>query len=122
LTASFGAPPAKFGVCETPDVLVIVTAIVAVAPVGTLPKTRFVGVTVKPAADAANGIRHAAHATTNAPAWVRSPRGRSSTRDDPNGKSRYDMDVSQVCDKYDAFNAFALRRSQTRIPEYHAEA
>ena len=46
MVGSFGAPPAKFGVCETPDVLVIVTAIVAVAPIGTLPKMRFVGATL----------------------------------------------------------------------------
>ena len=66
MVGSFGAPPAKFGVCETPDVLVIVTARVPTAPVGTLPKTRLVGVTEKPAAKAANGSRHATHATTNA--------------------------------------------------------
>ena len=46
MTGSSGAPPEKFGVCETPDVLVIVTAIVAVAPSATPPKRRFVGATL----------------------------------------------------------------------------
>ena len=44
---SIGAPPAKLGVCGTPDVLVIVTGSDAVAPTGTLPNTRFVGATLK---------------------------------------------------------------------------
>ena len=38
--------PGEVGVRETPDVLVIVTAIDAEAPRGTLPKLRFVGVTL----------------------------------------------------------------------------
>ena len=32
------------------------------------------------------------------------------------------METSPVCDRYDAFGAFELRCSQTRIPQCHALA
>jgi hypothetical protein len=47
LVGSRGAPPEKLGVCGTADTFVIVTGNDAVAPTGTLPKTRFDGVAEK---------------------------------------------------------------------------
>ena len=67
---SFGAPPAKFGVWGTAEMLVIVTGSDADAPTGTLPKARLDGVAEKFCAWTAPGETTMRSASPVATQWI----------------------------------------------------
>ena len=67
---SIGAPPAKFGVRGTAEMLVIVTGSAADAPSGTLPKARLDGVAEKFCAWTAAGETTMRSATVAATRWI----------------------------------------------------